>query len=216
MEPGLLSYDPKIIELLLSSKNLFLDGVLLRVTQMGDGNALISISTIIVIFLLYKRLWLSALICLAGFLGSTSSVGIIKTFIGRERPINNLYSGSDSFSFPSGHMTNTTVVIGTLGILIALSVPQKWRAIAASPAIMIIFLMGLSRVYLGAHWPSDVIAGLCFGFSILLFMQILIGKFEPDFRQQISPANAALLFALTVCVWAVHLLTNSSLPAYNL
>lgn len=216
ISPSLFSFDRKLTDFILFFKGPFWDAVLLPVTQIGDSTSLISISAIIVIFLLMKRLWRTAIFCLCGFLGSTLCVGYIKVFVGRARPINDLYSGSESFSFPSGHMTNTTVVIGTLGILTALSLSGKWRVFTAAVTASIFTLMGISRIYLGAHWPSDILGGLLFGISLALLIQILIDKFDPQSRARMSAQNFAVLWGLALAIWIIHLSTNGSLPAYQI
>lgn len=70
------------------------------------------------------------------------------------------YSSESSFGFPSGHAQNAVVVWGTIAIWIR----RKWTWILA---VLIIFLIGFSRIYLGVHSPSDVIAGWLVGVLIL-------------------------------------------------
>jgi undecaprenyl-diphosphatase len=65
-----------------------------------------------------------------------------------------------TWSFPSGHATSSMIFYLTLALAIA---PVGWRRTAATGAILLSFLIGLSRVMLGVHWPSDVIGGWCFG-----------------------------------------------------
>lgn len=64
-------------------------------------------------------------------------------------------------SFPSGHATSSMIVYLTLALV--LTADTRWRRISVAAAVALSFVIGLSRVMLGVHWPSDVIAGWSFG-----------------------------------------------------
>ena len=64
-------------------------------------------------------------------------------------------------SFPSGHATSSMIFYLTLALTLAAG--TRWRRPAAAGAILLSFLIGVSRVMLGVHWPSDVIGGWAFG-----------------------------------------------------
>jgi undecaprenyl-diphosphatase len=81
-------------------------------------------------------------------------------------------------SFPSGHATSSMIFYLTLALAIA---PAGWRRMAAAGAILLSFLIGLSRVMLGVHWPSDVIGGWCFG---LLWVLVTLRPAERLFRNR--------------------------------
>jgi undecaprenyl-diphosphatase len=63
-------------------------------------------------------------------------------------------------SFPSGHATSSMIFYLTLAVALA---PPPWRRTAAAGAVLLSLLVGLSRVMLGVHWPSDVVGGWSFG-----------------------------------------------------
>ncbi len=106
-----------------------------------------------------------ALYMLVSTVAGTFVVTILKEVFGRSRPT--LMSDVmyvDSASFPSGHAMLSAVVYLTLGALIARLVPGiTLKLYVMAVAVILTGLVGLSRVYLGVHWPSDVLAGWAAG-----------------------------------------------------
>jgi len=83
-------------------------------------------------------------------------------------------------SFPSGHSASSMIFYLTLALALA---PREWRRVAAALAILLSLLVGLSRVMLGVHWPSDVIGGWSFGmFWVLVALRPAERLFRTDSR----------------------------------
>jgi undecaprenyl-diphosphatase len=79
----------------------------------------------------------------------------------------------DSFGFPSGHVMGAALLYGALLIVIPLALkPGKLRNLAYGCAGAVLLLMGVSRIYVGAHWPSDVAGGYLWG---IVFLTGLVG-----------------------------------------
>jgi len=106
----------------------------------------------------------------ASLIGSSVIDGWLKHLIARPRPelVPHLVQVTNA-SFPSGHAMVSSAVYLTLALMLAEGVEiDGWRGRAARVAVVAFFsalavLIGMSRVYLGVHWPSDVLAGWCFG-----------------------------------------------------
>ncbi len=106
---------------------------------------------------------------------------VIKALVHRPRP--NLVPQHDlvySTSFPSGHAVMSPVVYLTLAAIIAAGQPRvAIKTILVTGAAVLVVLIGVSRVYLGVHWPSDVLAGWTLGATIALAAWVLLFKSAP-------------------------------------
>jgi undecaprenyl-diphosphatase len=103
------------------------------------------------------------LVC--SIISGTLLISLLKLGFDRPRPdlVDHLTHASSS-SFPSGHAASSALVYLTLGLLLAQAESHKrLKVFLIASAIFISILVGCSRVYLGVHWPSDVVAGWGFG-----------------------------------------------------
>lgn len=97
----------------------------------------------------------------------------IKEFVCRERPTYNCYPG---FSFPSGHSSTTMCFLGILIYLVLhYAKSDFWRYFLTAIFGLWIILVGISRLWLGVHFPTDVLAGMLLGF-LLVNLYIIISK----------------------------------------
>ena len=89
---------------------------------------------------------------------------LLKELVSRDRPIGDRLVGGEGYSFPSGHPLATVASWGTLPLVAALYTKRRvvWWAIAVAVWTMVV-LVAMSRVWLGVHWASDVIASLALG-----------------------------------------------------
>ena len=98
--------------------------------------------------------------------------GLIKRAIGRPRPIDSLvdvFVPNHGFSFPSGHVMFYTVFFGFLAFLLLARLPNnRLRWLVSAPALALVALVGPSRIILGAHWLSDVLAAYLLSTVILV------------------------------------------------
>lgn len=139
--------------------------VMIDITALGGGTVLTMIVASTAGFLAMRRHWLTLALVLGGTISGSLAVGMIKTLVGRPRPsvIDHLVDAW-SASFPSGHAANSATIYLTLALLLMQIVEQRavrWYLIAV--AVLLVTAIGVSRVYLGVHWPSDVLAGWSFG-----------------------------------------------------
>lgn len=116
-------------------------------------------------FLLMTRRFAETLLLLAASIGGAVLTVSLKALIGRERPsmVMPLLEVRDP-SFPSGHSMLASVVYLTLGVLLCRAMKERsTRLYLFNAALLVALLVGVSRVYLGVHYPSDVLAGWAVG-----------------------------------------------------
>lgn len=103
----------------------------------------------------------------------------LKLLFNRPRPMIPLLKEAPGLSFPSGHAFMSFIFFGTIIYLIYRNVKNKWYKWGSILMLFILlFLIGVSRVYLRVHYPSDVIAGFCFGIMSLLIIFLLFRQIE--------------------------------------
>ncbi len=113
----------------------------------------------------WKRRWLRLILWVAALAGGELLDLLLKTWFARPRP-----SFADPlavalyYSFPSGHATLSLITYGLLAYFLFTSLPRAWERVPVTSAlILLILLIGVSRIYLGVHYFSDVLAGFAVG-----------------------------------------------------
>lgn len=138
----------------------WLDGPMRAVTALGYYWVVLPLLAVVVA-LFYRARWrLSAVLLVVSTAGGAVLTTVLKNVFRRARPeiIDSGYA-ADSFSFPSGHATLAVGFYGTLALILAyrLRGPARWTVAAAGASLVL--LIGFSRLYLGVHYPTDVLAG---------------------------------------------------------
>jgi undecaprenyl-diphosphatase len=137
------------------------------VTALGSVVVLTTSTVLVVGFLLLTRRFGAALFLICASAGGQGLNAGLKWFYGRERPDPAFHwTEIDSPSFPSGHATSSAVIYLALAVLLArLTDKDSHKAYIIGSALLLSFLVGLTRVYLGVHYPTDVIAGWLVGIA---------------------------------------------------
>lgn len=158
-------FDRAIILALHEAGPVWLRHVMIDITALGGVTVLPLVVAATTGLLLVRRLWITAaLVVLSTTLGSIA-VTIIKNIFGRARPeiVDHVVAAS-GYSFPSGHAANSAIVYLTIaGLVTQVTRGHATRRYIAVVAGGLVIAIGVSRVYLGVHWPSDVLAGWSFG-----------------------------------------------------
>ncbi len=156
-----------------------IDKIMVMITMMGDGPVSGAVIVAVGLYLFGRKAWRRAIGFVIAIVSSSIFVLITKTLIGRQRPME-LVVDSGTLSFPSGHATINTVLIGIVAVLVAHDRSRLSKTIIYSVAATGAILIGFSRVYLGAHWLSDVLAGLLFGSGMVFFFSFVFGHIHNE------------------------------------
>lgn len=130
---------------------------------------LVTLSSISVLcYLMYRRLWRTALFWIVAIGGSVFLSSLLKSIVHRSRP--DLWVAHASFSFPSGHATHSMAI--ALALVILLRTNCRFPAVVAA-CTGFVFLVGACRMYLGFHYPTDILAGWLLSLSWVIALNML-------------------------------------------
>ena len=180
LEKEHLGKDQAVLNFVESFRVPALNGIAVDLTALGSVTVITILTVIGTIFLLLKKDRRGALYLLLGALGAGVWTIALKHIISRERPteIPRLVEVA-GYSYPSGHSLGATSVYLLL-MFIAFRNFQtiKAKTIIFVVAAMLIIGVCFSRVYLGVHYPSDVLSGALLGTSWVLFLTAFLGNFK--------------------------------------
>jgi membrane-associated phospholipid phosphatase len=180
-----------------------------------DANSLVIISLVISGVLFLKNFKAPGLLLLGAMGGDALIVSVLKTLEHVARPTNGIFFDT-GFSYPSGHSSGCVVFGGVL----AYFAWRNWqstrsRALIGAGMGVVVGVVGFDRLYLNAHWVSDVFGGWLFGafllsFAILVFRQLkLAGKLESDRFDLVANLLYLIAFAVAVFIVLYGLICNS-------
>ena len=124
-------------------------------------------------------------------------VHVLKRTLGRHRPLA-LYGGVEQYAFPSGHATVSAVVLASLAFLLARGQSLRWRLGIGATAAVYVALVGFSRLYLGAHWLSDVVGGFSFGLAAVALSAMVYTQHRV--QEPVRPRRLALAAGATLVI----------------
>lgn len=136
--------------------------LMLIVTHWHNTLGIVAMGLIAAVVLVRQKNWPGLRFLLLSLGGGMLLNVLLKLAFARSRPaFDDPVVSLASFSFPSGHAAGSTLLYGTLTVLLARQ--GRWQGRALWAGMVMVVLVGLSRIYLGAHYPSDVLAGVSVG-----------------------------------------------------
>ena len=160
-----LKFDEDVISLVQGIESPLLTDIMKFFTYIGSTASLIILS-LVILFFLYRVLKhrLELVLFTAVIVGSPLLNLMVKLFFQRARPDLHRLIDIGGYSFPSGHAMNAFSLYGILTFLLWRHIAARWaRILLILFSMMMILSIGISRIYLGVHYPSDIIAGYLAG-----------------------------------------------------
>ncbi len=171
MAGGTQVFDEAVLGWVSTHQTPVINEAMLEITALGTTTVVMMIVGVAALFLTLTRHKYSALLLLVATGGGSLLDLILKLRFDRPRP--HIFSwGTQVFSssFPSGHAMSAAIVYSTVAYLATRLQRRRWaRWLTMLFAAFVILLICTSRVYLGVHYPSDVVAGVVIGFSWAAF-----------------------------------------------
>lgn len=200
--PHTLAVNDAVFHLFRGLRNPTVDKIMLNITLLGQKQILLPVILILFAWLIVCKRWRVAFHALALGVLAAGSVFVIKNVLRSPRPWGILAS-PETFSMPSGHVTLATAVYVGLAFLIAQAIAPKRRVWIYGFVLIIPVLVGVSRLYLGAHWFTDVIGALLLS-TALLFLVII--SYQRQAEAPINPWGLTIVtvIALTFTFGAYH------------
>ncbi len=155
-------------EFMLTLRNPLADYPMAALASLGDAEVLVPAATLALLYLLWRKRWMAAAHWLAALAFGLALTALLGAAVDIPKPP----SVSSGFGFPSIAVTMTTITFGFFAVLIARELPGRNRVWPYLLSAVVVALIGFSRLYLGAHWLSDVVGGMLFGIVWLLILGI--------------------------------------------
>lgn len=163
---GVAVLDPPVAAFVAAHRSGALT-VVMRTVSAGGGPVVLAVVTAAAGVLLgvLRRGWGPAVVAAVTVAGSAALIAVFKQVLGRPRPpLASAVAAADGYAFPSAHAAVAAATLGVLAFLGAAGL-RSWagRVAAWSAAVVLAALVGISRVYLGVHWMTDVLGGWAIG-----------------------------------------------------
>lgn len=176
-------------------RNDFCDNIMISITFLGEIHVISFVYLAMLVWLCFRKAWRTVVHWILLGILTFGGTEIFKSLVHSVRP-SGLIQSPSGYSFPSGHATLSVSIIGASAFLIAKELHNNYRWISYLFTILVCLAIGISRIYLGAHWLTDVLGGYLLGLSILLFIIL-------SYRRQLTPTLSVTgLVLITICSWA--------------
>lgn len=175
-----------------------IDNIMIAITLLGEKQVVMPVVLVMMFWLIAIRRVRAAFHTLALGILASSSVFVIKHFIQIERPWGILQNIQGfGFAMPSGHTVFATTIYMGIAFILAISLAPKRRWIIYTPAALVSFAVGISRVYLGAHWFTDVVAAWLLSAALLMLVML---SFHRHYEKPISLLGSSLICSIALLI----------------
>ncbi len=160
--------------------------VLRAFTDFGAAESIGVVLFCLVLFFIWKRWWPSLVTLIVAVPGGMLLNEWVKILVHRHRPfLEGPFVDWSGYSFASGHTIGATLLYGQLALFVLPAMKtRRMRALTISMATLLVILVGFSRIALGAHYLTDVLAGIVLGLAWLSFCLVIL---KPMRRSVVLP-----------------------------
>lgn len=210
LKEPLVNIDQGILQLVPGIRTADLTDFFSFITFLANWQSVLFASLLTLIILIRKKQIFTSMLFLLTLI-TTEIIGfVLKLLVARARPDQVLrLITEDSFSFPSGHALIATVLLAFLGYLLIKSFKQTFaKMLIFLGSLLVILLIALSRIYLGVHYPSDVLASIflgCFLSSIFITIAVIEERYKLFKQQEITPLKELLLIPVLLILFSLFL-----------
>ncbi|WP_020200954.1 MULTISPECIES: phosphatase PAP2 family protein [Cupriavidus] len=211
----LVRLDEAVFAQLRAWRRDWLDVAMVAITELGGARVSVAVALAVLAWLAWRRAWVAAAYWVGALLGARACVMVLKLALARGRPAS-IYDGLESFSFPSGHAASSMVTYGFLAFLLCLRQPWRVRMPVVALTAVAVALICLSRLYLGMHWLSDVLAGCALGFAwIVLLGTAYAALHAPERLAPLRLGALAAAAALAAGAWILVFRLDETVERYR-
>ncbi|MFV3403020.1 MULTISPECIES: bifunctional DedA family/phosphatase PAP2 family protein [Pseudomonas] len=205
--PYLSAFDQGVMTLVQEHRSQAIDSIVVVVTRLGDFRTQFFLGGLLTGLLLLARQWRHALFAGAALIGTATANGTLKWLFARARP-EVLSDPLTSYSMPSGHSSASFAFFLVLAVLAGRGQPPRmrltWVLLGCIPALSI----ALSRVYLGVHWPTDILAGALLACCVCALSLTLV-----QYRQPLTALSQRVWWlVLPACIALLSFFALHALP----
>lgn len=161
---GAALLDPHVTAWVVAHRSGWLTIVMRIVTWLGSTAVIIPLAVIVGVWFVVRRRWWQLAFLAAAIAGAVGLYTIVKFLVGRPRPPSAIWIGHFSgAAFPSGHTTQSVAFYAMLAIIFGAGRSAAAKTVLWCAAALVAAVVGASRIYLGAHWLTDVAGGYALG-----------------------------------------------------
>lgn len=183
-EKQVFAFDRPILLFFHARTSAWFDSLMYGATQVGSAWGLVPLAVLVSVVLWRSGEPQSARFWLWSVVGAAAINFIAKQGFARVRPALWISRVQEhTYSFPSGHAMSSCAAVAALCVLLW---PTRWRTLALAMGSLFVVLVGMSRVYFGVHYPSDIIAGWAASLAWVLGLKLLF-----DLRRERRSAGDA-------------------------
>lgn len=162
-------FDEGVLEFIHSSTNPVILSIMKFISFIGSGYFLFPVIGMVIIYFYIKKKYYISKLVLVNTLGSFIFNFLLKQVFYRTRPFDFSLVEQGGLSYPSGHSMVTMSMYLTIAFLLSRNKDNKTKRDIYMGTGIFIVLMGISRMYLGVHWPTDIIGGFIMGYLLYYY-----------------------------------------------